>query len=144
MDAKRTLPNGVSFSSTITPGVDGVRMKMTLTNGTDKTLVGLRVQNCVMLKMAKGFNAQTNDNKVLQKPYAACRGADGKRWIITAWEPYNRTWDNARCPCVHSDPKFPDCKPGETVKAHGRLSFYEGRDVEIEFRRIEQTGWHEK
>jgi len=116
-------------------------MKMTLTNGTDKTLVGLRVQNCVMLKMAKGFNAQTNDNKVLQKPYAACRGADGKRWIITAWEPCHRPWANAKCPCLHSDPKFPDCPPGKTKTLHGWLSFYEGDDIQAEFKRLDTIGW---
>ena len=89
----------------------------------------------------EGFDEQTKMNKVFSGPYAAAGNQARDCWVITAWEPYNRTWDNARCPFVHSDPKFPDCKPGETVKAHGRLSFYKGRNVQEEIRRIKETGW---
>jgi dienelactone hydrolase len=46
-------------------------------------------------------------------------------------------------PCLHSDPKFPDCGPGETKRLRGWLSFYEGRDIEGEFRRIDRTGWRQ-
>ena len=105
-------------------------MEMWLTNGTAETLTDLRVQNCVMLKGAKGFTAQTIDNKVFSPPYAACRSDDGGRWVITAWEPCHRTWSNAPCPCLHSDPKFPDCPPGETRRLKGWLSFYEGPDLD--------------
>jgi hypothetical protein len=42
---------------------------------------------------------------------------------------------------LHSDPKFPDCSPGETQRVRGRLSFYEGQQIEDEFRRIDSTGW---
>jgi hypothetical protein len=94
-----------------------------------------------MLKGAKGFDAQTNDNKVFDAPYAACRSADGRRWIITAWTPIGRTWGNAPCPCLHADPKFPDCAPGETQRLRGLISFYEGEDVQAEFRRLDETGW---
>ena len=69
------------------------------------------------------------------------RSVDGKRWIITAWEPCLRVWANAPVPCLRSDPKFPDCAPRETKRLHGWLSFYEGTDVEGEFRRIEMAGW---
>jgi hypothetical protein len=96
-----------------------------------------------MLKGAPGFDEQTNDNKVLSKPYVACRSTDGKRWVITAWEPCHRPWANAPCPCLHSDPKFADCDPGQTVRVRGWLSFFEGSDVEAEFRRIDKTGWRE-
>jgi hypothetical protein len=44
---------------------------------------------------------------------------------------------------LHSDPKFPDCPPGETRRIHGRLSFYEGTDVQAEFKRIDETRWRE-
>jgi hypothetical protein len=40
-------------------------------------------------------------------------------------------------PCLHSDPKFPDCKPGETAALHGWMSFYEGNDIDAELKRIE-------
>ena len=73
----------------------------------------------------------------LAAPYAACRSADGKRWVITAWEPNHRTWANPPCPCLHSDPKLPDCPPGATRRARGWLSFYEGTDLDGELRRLQ-------
>ena len=103
----------------------------------------LRVQNCVMLKGARGFEQQTNENKVFSSPYVACRTADGRRWIITAWEPCHRAWANAPVPCLHSDPKFPDCAPGETKRLRGWLSFYQGADIKAEFQRIDDTGWRD-
>jgi hypothetical protein len=52
-----------------------------------------------------------------------------------------RTWANAPCPCLHSDPKFPDCEPGKTVRVSGWLSFYEGKDVEAEMRRLRKAAF---
>jgi hypothetical protein len=141
LDIERKLPSGVAFAAKIVPGKEGVRMKLTLTNGSDKKLTDLRVQNCVMLKMAAGFAAQTNDNKLFAKPYVACRAEDGKRWIITAWDPCDRAWANPPCPCLHSDPKFPDCAPGETKTLHGWLSFYRGDNVRAEFKRLDGLLW---
>jgi hypothetical protein len=140
-DIARRLPNGISFGAEIRPATNAVFMELTLTNGTEQWLSDLRVQNCVMLKGAAGFTAQTNTNKVFAKPYVACKSDEGKRWVITAWDPCDRVWANAPVPCLHSDPKFPDCPPGETRRLRGWLSFYEGADIHGEFRRIEQTGW---
>jgi hypothetical protein len=141
LDAARRLPNGISFRTIVQPGRDAVRMEMWLTNGTDQVLTGLRVQNCVMLKGAAGFNAQANANKVLAKPFVACRSESGDRWIITAWEPCDRPWANPPVPCLHSDPKFPDCPPGESRRLRGWLSFYTGTNVHEEFARIGRTAW---
>ncbi len=137
----RKLPSGVSFGARITPTTDAVRMELWIKNDTKTKLSGLVVQNCVMLKAAVGFDSQTNDNKVFDKPYAACRSSDGDRWIITAWKPCVRAWGNAPCPCLHSDPQFRDCASGETQRIYGWLSFYEGKDVRSEFRRIDSRGW---
>ncbi len=142
LDFERRLPNGIRFGTKVIPSAAAVRMEMWLTNGTPDTLTDLRVQNCVMLKGAKGFEEQTVDNKVLAAPYAACRSKDGHRWIITAWVPNHRAWSNARCPCLHSDPRFPDCAPGETKRLHGWFSFFEGDNIHDEFKRIDATGWH--
>jgi hypothetical protein len=138
---ERTLPNGIRFGTKVIPKAGEVRMEMWLANGTPSKLSDLRVQNCVMLKGAVGFEDQTVDNKVFDAPYAACRSRDGRHWVITAWVPNHRTWSNARCPCLHSDPKFPDCAPGQTARLTGWLSFFEGTDVHAEFRRIDATGW---
>jgi hypothetical protein len=138
---ERKLPNGIAFAVTVTPHADSVEMTMSMTNGTKAALSDLRVQMCAMLKGAAGFTKQTNDNKVFAAPYAAARSDDGKRWVIMAWEPNHRTWGNAPCPCLHSDPKFPDCPPGETKRLRGRLWFYEGADVRAEFERLDKTGW---
>jgi hypothetical protein len=141
LECERTLPNGIRFGTKIVPAADAVRMEMWLANGTPERLSDLRVQNCVLLKGAAGFEDQTNDNKLLVAPYAACRSRDARRWIITAWEPCQRAWANAPCPCLHSDPEFPACAPGQTVRLRGWLSFYEGDDVRAEFERIDATGW---
>jgi hypothetical protein len=141
LSIQRKLPDGVSFGARVTPTRDEVRMTLWITNGTNAPLSGLLVQNCVMLKAAAGFDPRTIDNKVFDAPYAACRNAEGTRWIITAWKPCLRTWGNASCPCLHSDPQFPDCAPGQTRHLRGWLSFYEGNDPRSEFRRIDASEW---
>lgn len=144
LDIERTLPNKVRFGAQIAPRSDVVEMTLWLTNNSTETLRDLRVQNCVMLKGATGFTQQTNANKILSKPYVACHSSQSNRWIITAWEPCHRAWANAPVPCLHSDPKFPDCPPGEGRILRGRLWFYEGSDIGGEFARLEKTNWRKK
>jgi hypothetical protein len=139
--SRRALPNGIAFAARVVPRREAVFMELRLTNGTNAPLTKLRVQQCVMLKGAQGFARQTDENKVFRAPYAACRGDDGRRWIIVAWERCQRVWGNPPCPCLHSDPVFPDCAPGQEQIVRGRLSFYEGDDIEAEFERIDRTGW---
>ncbi len=138
---ERTLPNGIVFGTRVTALESHLQMQMWLTNGTKETLTDLRVQNCVMLKGAEGFDQQTNDNKKFVNGFAVAGSADGNRWIITGWDPLHRAWGNAPCPCLHSDPKFPDCPPGETRFLRGWFSFYQGKDIDQELSRIEATGW---
>lgn len=138
---ERPLPNGIVLGAQAQPGPDAVRMELWLKNGTPDKLTGLRVQNCVMLKGAPGFTKQTNDNKLFKGPYAAAKHENLDRWIITGWTPIQRAWGNAPCPCLHADPQFPDCEPGQVTRCKGWLSFYEGKDIEGELKRIEDTGW---
>lgn len=140
-DLQRRLPNGIEFGTLVVPQRDAIRMELWLKNGTNEKLSDLRVQNCVMLKGAAGFAAQTNDNKLFRKPFVAVHDESKKRWIITAWEPCHRPWGNPPCPCLHSDPKFPDCAPSEIQTLRGWLSFYEGSDIDAELKRIESLGW---
>ena len=144
LQIERQLPNGVAFGARVEPKTDAVLTELWLRNGTDQVLRGLRVQNCVMLKAAAGFNELTVENKRLQNPYVACRNAAGDRWIITAWERCVRPWANRHCPCMHSDPQFADCAPGETQRIRGWLSFYEGTQIESELQRIAQLGWQQQ
>lgn len=141
LDLERKLPNGIVIGAKILAKANEVRMELWLTNGTKEKLTDLRVQNCVLLKGARGFETQINDNKVFAAPYAACKSADGKRWVITAWESPQRGWANPQCPCLHADPWFPDCDPGQTQRLRGWLSFFEGTDIQAEFRRIDKTGF---
>jgi hypothetical protein len=141
LESERTLPNGIAFGAMIVPAPDGVRMSLWLKNGTAQPLTDIRVQTCVMLKGATGFASLTNANKVFSAPYAAAHDLSGKRWIINAWAPCDRTWGNAKVPCLHSDPRFPDCAPGATVRLAGWLSFYEGPDIQSEFHRLEKIHW---
>ena len=134
---ERILPNKTAFGARIELKQGIVQMNLWLRNGTGKTLTGLNVQNCVMLKELKGFAALNNDNKVFKSPYAVSRSESGDRWVITGWERCNRPWANPNCPCLHADPQFPDCKPNETVELRGVVSFYEGNDINSEFRRLD-------
>lgn len=143
-DLQRRLPNGIEFGTLVVPQRDAIRMELWLKNGTNEKLSDLRVQNCVMLKGAAGFAAQTNDNKLFRKPFVAVHDESKKRWIITAWEPCHRPWGNPPCPCLHSDPKFPDCAPSEIQTLRGWLSFYEGSDIDAELKRIESLGWQKE
>ncbi len=143
-DLQRRLPNGVEFGAVVVGHGDAVRMELWLKNGSPEKLSDLRVQNCVMLKGASGFNAQTNDNKQFRKPYVACHDESGQRWVITAWTHCQRAWGNAPCPCLHSDPQFPDCAPGETKTVRGWLSFFDGADIDAELRRLESLGWEQQ
>jgi putative heme-binding domain-containing protein len=138
LDIERRLPDGIRFGAKIAPEKTGVRMELWLTNGTREKLTGLRVKNCVLLRGMAGFEQQTDANKIYSAPYAACRSADGKHWIITAWEPFDKAWGNLSCPCLHSDPVFPDCAPGQTQTVQGWLSFYEGTGIQAEFKRLDQ------
>jgi hypothetical protein len=109
-------------------------MELWLQNNTKDTLLtDLQTQVCIMFKAAHQFNALTNENKIIESPYIAVQSKEGKQWIVTAWDRCSHAWGNEDCPCMHADPRFPDCAPGETVKVNGKIWFYEGEDVESVF-----------
>lgn len=134
-----TLPNGLEISAFALPRRDVVDLELRLKNGGDAALSGLRTQICLLLKGARGFEAQTNDNKTIEGRVIAARSADGKRWIATTWQ-LARPWANPPCPCIHSDPTFPDLPPGEGARLRGRIFFFEGEDIRTEIRRRETEG----
>ncbi len=136
-----TLPNKVTLATKVVPGKDGVRMEFRVTNGSDQKLTGLRVQMCVMLAGLGGFESRTNDNKVFAAPFAACKDATGKRWVVTGWERCGRAWGNPPCPCLHADPVVEDCPPGQSRSVRGWLSFYEGSDIAAELRRLKAVAF---
>ncbi len=138
---QRRLPNGISFGTNVRSTPTSVELEMWITNGTDRKLTGLRLQNCVMLGHASEFAQQTNGNKQFFSPYTVCRNSAGTRWVIIGWKPSARMMCNPACPCMHSDPQFPDCGPGETQRVVGRLSFYEGTHIKDEIERIAATKW---
>ena len=137
----RELPNGVSFGATVQAHRHHIQMELWIRNESPLMLTGLRIQNCVMLKGAPGFADRTSRNKVLEDPYVAVHDKNRRRWVITAWENCVRPWANDHCPCMHSDPQFPDCPPGETKRLRGWLSFYQGDNIKDELQRIESSGW---
>jgi hypothetical protein len=135
----RELPNTIAFTVTATPHRDHLAIRMDLHNDTSQALTDLRVQMCAMLRGLQGFDAQTNDNKIFRGSLAACGDASGQRWVILGFEPNHRTWGNPPCPCLHSDPILPDCPPGETRSVHGRLSFFQGQNIDAELERIDRS-----
>ncbi|MFM8287727.1 MAG: hypothetical protein ACKOGA_13470, partial [Planctomycetaceae bacterium] len=135
---RRVLPNQIAWQVIATPHRDHLAIRMSLTNGTPALLTDLRVQMCAMLRGLKGFDQQTNDNKLFRGSLAACGNPAGDRWLILGFEPIQRTWGNPPCPCLHADPQFPDCPPGETREVHGWLSFHQGLDIDAELERIDR------
>ena len=124
LESRWTLPDTLEFGAKIMAAAGNANeMELWVTNKSSDPFRAMRSQVCVMLKRAKGFEQQTNDNKELGKSTARVRS--GKRAIAVDWENCGRTWGNPRCPCLHSDPLLPDCRPGETVRVRGRLWFEE-------------------
>lgn len=135
---RRELPNKIVYELLAIPHRDHLAIRMSLTNGTSEVLSDLRVQMCAMLKGCRDFDQQTNDNKIFRGSLAACRNSAGNRWVILGFEPNHRTWGNAPCPCLHSDPIFPELAPGQTGTVHGWLSFYQGTEIGKELAKIEK------
>lgn len=119
LESRWVLPNKIAFGASVAPAAGGADLELWIENGTPEPLVQLRAQVCVMLARARGFAAQTNDNKRFDKPRAVIAAAGHE--ISVEWEPCQRVWGNANCPCMHSDPGFDDCAPGATVRARGKL-----------------------
>jgi peptidoglycan/xylan/chitin deacetylase (PgdA/CDA1 family) len=138
LSSQWALPNAVTFGAHLQPRENSVEMELWLRNfsGADLTGMdaspGLATQICVLLKGAPEFNAQTNDNKIFRPSVAAVRSTTGNRWILTAWQHPVRPWGNPLVPCLHADPRLPDCPFRTTVRTRGRLWFYEGTDIERE------------
>jgi len=143
LELERKLPNGITYQAKVKAVENAVRMQLSLTNGTKELLSDLRIQNCVMLKGAKGFEDQTNDNKLFRSPFVAVKSKEGDQWIITAWQRCHRAWGNAPCPCLHSDPKFADLAPGDSQQITGWLWFYEGDRIEAELARLKKLAFTE-
>lgn len=141
LESRQRLPDGVEFFARATPGDRGADLELRVRNGSPRTLSGLRSQVCVLLRGAPGFDAQSKDNKLLVEKHgvAAARSADGRRWIATVFE-RGKTWQNPPCPCIHSDPAFPDVGPGGEAVARGRVFWYEGADFSAELDRRAAAG----
>ncbi len=138
---QRDLPDGSAFGASVTVVQQAVKMEMWVSNGTLIPMRGLWAQICVLPARVTGFTFIKAENSLLKDGYTLCRGADSNRWIITAWQPLQSQTINPEYPSFRSDPNFGDCEPGETVRARGWLSFYQGDDVGAELTRIEATGW---
>ena len=137
----RKLPNLVTLSTKVKSVKAGVRMEFSITNTTSEKLTGLDIQMCGMLKGLTGFTEQTNDNKIFVAPFAACKNSDGNRWVILGFDHCVRAWGNPPCPCLHADPKVPDCAPGETQTVRGWVSFFEGNQINNELKRLEKLAF---
>lgn len=130
------LPNRMVIGGEIYPKDKEIRMSLWLFNGTkDTTFTNLQTQVCVMFKGAPDFDKLTNENKIFKGAVAAIHSEQEERWILTAWERSAHVWGNEDCPCMHSDPLFPDCAPGDTVRVHGKIWFTDSPKLEEEIRK---------
>lgn len=139
LESTRVLPNGLGFTARVLPRKDAVDMELQLKNGSTETLTKLRTQICVLLRDAVQMNGLTNDNKKIIGKTVGVKSQEGSRWVLTSWD-LARPWNNKRCPCMHSDPTFPDLAPGEEHTLRGRIAFYQGDDLEGEIARRKKAG----
>ena len=142
LDSRRVLPDGVEFAALVRPSADGAEMELRLKNGSPTPMLNPWAQVCVMLKGAPGFTSQTKENKLLLDAEGVCaaRSEDGKRWIATVFERPKKIWQNPPCPCIHSDPSWPDLAPGQEAVVHGRVFYWEGEDLRAEVARRAAAG----
>jgi hypothetical protein len=116
-------------------------MEMRLTNNSKNKLTGLYTQNCAMLGNMMGFNQQTIDNKVFTPMAVACGDPSGTRWILYAWQACVRGWGSELCPCLHSDPHFPDIAVGKSAVLRGWMAFYEGTEIDEALENVNRMPW---
>jgi hypothetical protein len=137
LESRRVLPDGVEFLARVRPAADGAEMELRLKNGSPTPMLNPWAQVCVMLKGAPGFTAQSKENKLLLEAEGVCaaRSEDGKRWIATVFEKPKKIWQNPPCPCIHSDPSWPDLAPGQEAVVRGRVFYWEGEDLRAELAR---------
>jgi hypothetical protein len=140
LDVARKLPDGVAFGARVVPKHDRVDMELWLYNGSTRRLTDLRVQVCVMLKGIPEMSDPKTQNSRLDSPIAAARSPDGSKWLLIAFENAHRTWANPPVPCVHADPKFPDCPPGESQRIRGAFWFATATTWPAEQKRLQSFG----
>ena len=140
-ESRRVFPNGVELQTRVWPGTAGVKMEMRLTNNSKNKLTGLYTQNCAMLGNMMGFNQQTIDNKVFTPMAVACGDPSGTRWILYAWQACVRGWGSELCPCLHSDPHFPDIAVGKSAVLRGWMAFYEGTEIDEALENVNRMPW---
>lgn len=119
----------MSYKTKVVPLKEFVAMELTLSNHSSKVLKSLSAQICNHLMNVDGFQDQTSGFEVRNGSMIAKADRTRSKWIITGWENWNRSWNNPPVPCIHSDPKFSDCDPGQSVTAVGFVSFYEGNEI---------------
>jgi peptidoglycan/xylan/chitin deacetylase (PgdA/CDA1 family) len=140
-ESVRVFPNNVELLTRVWPNNAGVKMEMRLTNNSKTLLSGLYTQNCAMLANMTGFNQQTTDNKIFTPMAVACGNPNGTQWILYAWQACRRGWGSDLCPCLHSDPYFPDIPVGKSVVLRGWLSFYEGTEIDKALASVNKMPW---
>ncbi len=56
-------------------------------------------------------------------PFISLVNRSGDRAVGLTWQGVKYLTTNGELACIHADPSFPDCAPGETVTARGRIVF---------------------
>jgi len=75
-------------------------------------------------------------------PLIATVSREGNRLVAMAFDNAYKIMTNCDIPCIHADPKFPDCPAGATARIRGRIYFIEGSLADA-LRRFKQDfpGW---
>jgi hypothetical protein len=135
---ERTLPNRIRFGARLAPEADHVLMELWIHNGTAEPLTDIRAQVCTMFRGLPGFDQQSGQAVTSRPPFVIRKANDADRWVITAWQPLHRTWNNPPVPCIHSDPRIEDIPPRQTRRAFGIIAFHQGNDLPSRLRQLEE------
>ena len=133
-----TIDNPIlKFDVKVVPDEKIVAMQIEIENLSDQRLSSLSAQVCNHLKGLDGFQDQNRGRIAKLGSIVAKGNREGDKWVVTGWQSLKRTWNNPPVPCIHSDPQFPDCGPGEKVRAVGFISFYRGKKINAHLSSIE-------
>jgi len=77
---------------------------------------------------------RTSGRKVVDVPVAVALSSAGERLLAYTWDKDTLSLvGNAKHPCVHADPFFPNLKPGERATIRGKIGFFEGRLEDFDY-----------
>lgn len=65
-------------------------------------------------------------NEAADHGLIAVRSSVDNCWLGLGWADANKLMARSAIPCLHSEPSYPEIRPGQQIRATGRIYFHEG------------------